>query len=486
MSESIVKAERYIAENRVHVNPMYRPAYHCAPPVGWINDPNGFSYWRGQYHLFCQYYPYKPVWGPMHWGHWVSRDLVHWEWIGVALAPDSPFDDKGCFSGTAVADGDRLLLMYTGVHADADGRVIQEQCIASSTDGIHFEKWSCNPVIGARDLPADGSPVDFRDPRLIKTATGWRAIVANRGARNGRQLSFSSADLVNWKCDGVFLEDIGDMPECPDYFELGGKRVLLSCVINMPQDGLRFPSAQPAVWVLGEERDGRMIVEALEAADNGAEFYAPQTVRTPDGRRVMLGWMHMWQHESPTQYLGHGWCGMYTVPRELTVQSGRVYQQPLRELRELRGGRFGAASVQVHGETAIPGLEGRHYELDMTLEPDNGGKAQIRLMQTGDEYFEISYDPATRILTCDRSRGGYTMGADGGAEDKPYSQAVVPGGARELRLQVFVDACSVEVFVDGGAVVVSMLNYPKGPAYGIGFAGDFTINELSKWELAGV
>ena len=91
------------------------------------------------------------------------------------------------------------------------GRVIQEQCIASSTDGIHFEKWSCNPVIGARDLPADGSPVDFRDPRLIKTATGWRAIVANRGARNGRQLSFSSADLVNWKCDGVFLEDIGDI-----------------------------------------------------------------------------------------------------------------------------------------------------------------------------------------------------------------------------------------------------------------------------------
>lgn len=483
MSYTIARANEFIAENRGRIDGTYRPDYHCAPPVGWINDPNGFSYWRGQYHLFCQYYPYKPVWGPMHWGHWVSGDLTHWDWVGVALAPDSPFDDGGCFSGTAVADGDRLILMYTGVHADADGRVIQEQCIAVSTDGVHFEKWACNPVIGARELPADGTPVDFRDPKLIKTRDGWRAIVANRGASGGRQLSFSSADLVKWKCDGVFLEGIGDMPECPDYFELDGRRVLLSCAINMPQDGLKFPSAQPAIWLLGEERGGRLEVEALEAADNGSEFYAPQTVLTPDGRRVMLGWMHMWQHESPTQYLGHGWCGMYTVPRELSVRCGRVCQRPVDELKALRGAHFSAQRVQVRGETELPGLEGRRYELALTLRAQPGRTARVRLMQTGGEFFEISYDPDARVLTCDRARGGYTMGADGGAEEKPYSSALVPGDTGELELRVFVDACSVEVFACGGALAISMLNYPKGAARGISFAGEFEIERLDKWEL---
>ena len=102
MSEKCLQADAYVAKMAPSVNPQYRPHFHAAPPVGWINDPNGFCVYQGRYHLFAQYYPYDSVWGPMHWGHWVSDDLVSWEWVSVALAPDSPWDDCGCFSGTAL------------------------------------------------------------------------------------------------------------------------------------------------------------------------------------------------------------------------------------------------------------------------------------------------------------------------------------------------------------------------------------------------
>lgn len=483
MTYTVENADRFIRENAASVNAEFMPAYHCAPPIGWINDPNGFCYWKGQYHLFCQFYPYKPVWGPMHWGHWVSPDLMRWDWVGTALAPDSPFDNEGCFSGTAVADGDRLVLMYTGVHKDASGTTIQEQCLAFSSDGIHFEKCARNPVISAACLPEGSSAVDFRDPKLMRTEQGWRAIVANRGPENGRQLSFSSADLMTWRCDGVFLEGIGSMPECPDYFELSGHKAMITCAIDLPKEGLRFPSTQPVVYLLGQEQCGRFLPEAMEAADNGAEFYAPQTVLTPDGRRVMLGWLHMWGHDAPTQYLGHNWCGMYSLPRELSVQGERMYQKPLSELESLRGEEFGVRGVAIDGETYIEGLEGRRYELELELTPQSGNELEIRLMRTGNEYFAVRYDPDTRVISCDRTRGGYAVGE---SDDQPASQAIVPGSMRALRLTIFVDTCSVEVFVNGGAIALSTLNFPKHDARGISFAGRFTIDELRKWELDAV
>lgn len=483
MPESIQKADEFVRLHAREVNHEFLPKYHVTPPVGWINDPNGFCHWRGQYHMFCQFYPYRPVWGPMHWGHWVSRDLVRWDWVGVALAPDSPFDDQGCFSGTALPDGDRLILMYTGVHKNADGVSVQEQCIAETTDGVHFTKWACNPVIGAKDLPEGSSPRDFRDPKIMRTDAGYRAIVANKGETNGRQLSFSSSDLKHWTCDGVFLEGIGDMPECPDYFELDGKNVMITCAIGMQLDGLRFPGTQPAVYITGRESGGRLVPEVLEAVDHGREFYAPETVLTPDGRRVIVGWLNMWGCETPTQKLGHGWCGMYTIPRELSVRGGHLYQKPLEELKSLRGEEFGVRGVQVDGEAEIDGLNGRHYELTLDITPTEGN-VEIRLMRTGGEYFAVRYNPATRIIECDRTRGGHKLGDENTGDTGAIMRAEVPGARRDLHLDIFVDTCSVEVFVNGGAATLSMLNYPKGGAQGISFAGRFAIDELNKWELA--
>ena len=209
-----------------------RPAFHLSPRVGWMNDPNGFSYYNGEYHLFYQYYPYKPVWGLMHWGHAVSKDLLHWEYLPAAIAPDTMQDKDGCFSGSAAAlpDG-RQLLMYTGVAKEMqpDGNIkeVQTQCLAVG-DGKDYEKYKKNPVLTHKDLPEDGDKYNFRDPKLWQEEDGsYRCVVGNCTVDgDGRILLFQSKDGFSWEFCLVIAENkgrFGQMWECPDFFSLDKK-----------------------------------------------------------------------------------------------------------------------------------------------------------------------------------------------------------------------------------------------------------------------
>lgn len=486
MKDRLRQAEAFVAEHAPLVNPAYRPRFHMAAPCGWLNDPNGFSFYRGQYHLFYQYAPYASHPGRMYWGHCVSDDLVCWRYVGIAIAPDTEADSDQCWSGNAIEDGEgRLVAMYTALRPDGKGRRFQEQCIAVSRDGIHFEKPACNPVISGKDLPPDGSVYDFRDPKLVRAADGWWAVVANRGEHGGRQLLYRSDDLTHWTYRGVFLEGIGQMPECPDLFTLGGRDVMITSVMGLPKDGLRFQShVSDVVYLIGRIEGERFVPACMEAVDLGPDFYAPQSIDTPDGRHVMIGWMQMWREESPTDYLGHGWNGAMTIPRELSIQNGRLYQLPVRELNAYRHNHRAWQDVDIRGETALDGLSGRRYELSAALTLPRGGKAELRLLKTGDEYFRIHYDAATHILTTDRSRCGYSMSRDNLWEEKPGGRAVVPDGGETLRLTVLVDSDSVEVFVNDGVLAMTTLAFPKGPAEGIAFAGAGHIDRLDIWDLA--
>ena len=156
-SQTLREAREYEEMAQAQIKREERPSFHLSPRAGWMNDPNGFSWYQGMYHMFYQYHPYSSYWGPMHWGHAVSRDLLHWEYLPAALAPDMPYDKDGCFSGSAVAlpDGTQMLL-YTGVlhepEPDGSFREIQTQCIALG-DGVDYEKLPENPVLTEKDLP---------------------------------------------------------------------------------------------------------------------------------------------------------------------------------------------------------------------------------------------------------------------------------------------------------------------------------------------
>ena len=187
---TLQKARAYEAEHSAAISPAERPAYHMTPYVGWLNDPNGFSYYKGKYHQFYQYNPYDVRWAPMHWGHAVSTDLLHWEYLPCALAPDSPADNgPGCFSGSATKmDDGKQLLMYTSVVAEkqpnGEMRDIQTQSIAIG-DGLNYEKPACNPVLTQKDLPEGFSKFDFRDPKIWREADGTYSIVTVCLAEDG-------------------------------------------------------------------------------------------------------------------------------------------------------------------------------------------------------------------------------------------------------------------------------------------------------------
>lgn len=196
---TILKANNYIESNKNIVNLQYYPTAHLAAPIGWINDPNGVCFFNNLYHVFYQYYPYDSVWGPMHWGHSVSSDLINWEFIHVSLAPDQSYDKDGCFSGSSIVNDDKLYLMYTGhIIKEKTNEIIQVQNIAMSEDAENFEKSDLNPIIDSGVLPSNIKKSDFRDPKLFKNDGCFYVIVGAKTLDDkGVVLLFESNDLFN-------------------------------------------------------------------------------------------------------------------------------------------------------------------------------------------------------------------------------------------------------------------------------------------------
>ena len=198
MNKTVERANAFLKEHSGKTKGRYRPRYHACVPVGWANDPNGLIFFGGKAHLFCQYNPYHPYWESMHWGHFVSTDLIRWEFLPVALAPDQNYDcGGGCFSGTALEHEGKLFLMYTGV-----AKNVQQQCLAVSEDGVTFEKAASNPVIPALLLPEGCSGRDFRDPKVFKREGIFYCITGVRDGKTGDLLLFRSLDLLEWSFVG--------------------------------------------------------------------------------------------------------------------------------------------------------------------------------------------------------------------------------------------------------------------------------------------
>lgn len=346
INEALKKACEYERKKEQEISSQERPVFHLSPRVGWMNDPNGFSYYDGKYHLFYQYHPYDTVWGPMHWGHAVSNDLLHWEYLPVAIAPDEKYDKDGCFSGSALAlDDGRHLLMYTGVRREEqpDGMVrdIQAQCIAVG-DGLEYKKYEKNPVLGENDLPEGSSKFDFRDPKMWRGTDGrFYCVVGSRHVKNqGQILLFSSDDGFDWKYDTTLASNdnrYGRMWECPDFFKLGDKWLLITSPQDLVPQGLEFDNGNVTLCIAGEynAQNEKFTEQNVQTLDYGIDFYAPQTILAPDGRRIMIGWMQNWDtcQMCPEDAK---WFGQMSLPRELFWKDGRVCQKPVREVDAMR------------------------------------------------------------------------------------------------------------------------------------------------------
>ena len=493
-SQTLREARKYEESSEKMIKKEERPDFHLSSRVGWMNDPNGFSYYKGKYHMFYQYYPYVSIWGPMHWGHAVSEDLLHWEYLPAALAPDEIYDRDGCFSGSAVElpDG-RQLLMYTGVlrQREANGGFsdIQTQCLAVG-DGVDYEKYEMNPVLDEKDLPEGASRKDFRDPKMWRKKDGsYCCVVGNRPADgSGQILLYTSPDGFKWSFKKVLAANcnrIGKMWECPDFFELDGQWILLTSPQDMLPAGFEYHNGNGTLCLMGEfdEETDTFTERHNQSIDYGIDFYAPQTVVTPDGRRVMIGWMQNWD-TCNSSTAERSWFGQMSLPRELSVKNGRLYQKPIRELEALRSNKVEYQDVTVSGNISLDGVKGRRVDMELEIRPGDAEnvyrKFAVRFAQNDQFYTTLSFHPGDSVMKIDRKFSGSRRALI------HQRRALVNSENGKLKLRIILDRFSVEAFVNDGEQVITATLYTDQAADGISFLADGCVNmNVVKYDLSG-
>lgn len=456
---NLALANSYDASNK---ETLWRPVYHFAPQWGWMNDPNGMVYKDGEYHLFYQYNPYGSRWGNMNWGHAISRDLVSWEHMPVAISPDGL---GTIFSGSAVVDKDNTAGFGAGAivafYTQASAR--QMQSIAYSTDnGRTFKKYAGNPVL-------TGDVADFRDPKVSwhEGTHKWILTLAV-----GQEIRFySSPNLKDWTYESNFGEGQGNhggVWECPDLFELpvaGTSQKKWVLIVNINPGG---PFGGSATQYFVGSFDGHKFVnespKATKWMDFGKDHYATVTwSNAPQNRVIALAWMSNWQYanEVPTmQYRSSN-----SVPRDLRlfVKDGETYLQsaPSPELLALRKDKVMSKTFSVGKAYTIDQLMSDNkgtYEITMTIRQKKQGNLSMRLMNEQGEEIEYSLDMAKRELTCIRDKSGVT-----GFSKDFITPTVTQVDGGDLQLRFLVDRSSVEAFVNDGRFVMTNLVFPHTP-----------------------
>lgn len=483
-SNKLEQALQFIKNNEESIKKEHKPRYHVIGDIGWINDPNGFSYYNGEYHLFYQYHPYDVKWGPMHWGHTTTKDFIKWIQKPVALAPDENYDKDGCFSGSAIQVGDKHVLMYTG-HLNPDkedsSAIRQTQCIAIG-DGERYVKLKENPVIKTELLTTDSNLSDFRDPKIWQKDNYFYTVVGNRHKDgSGQILLYKSENLVDWDFVGVMCRsenEIGRMWECPDLFELDGKDVLLMSPQEMKPETHRFHNGNNTTYMFGElnYETGEYKYNSYEEIDSGLDFYAPQTLLTPDNRRIMIAWMQSWDRNVPSDKLG--FVGMMTIPRELTIKGNKLIQKPVREIENYRKNKIQYKNLQINGEVKLPDINGKIMDLTIEIPKADYTTFEMKLFKSEEHEVVLSYDAQEGILTFDRSNSG------SGINGLNKRTLKLENNNTEIKFRLLIDLYSVEVFVNDGEYAMTSTVYAPENSQEISFSFDKPVCiNVEKWNV---
>ncbi|MGL6201642.1 MAG: glycoside hydrolase family 32 protein [Lachnospiraceae bacterium] len=482
---TLERARKYEAEEVLKTPNEKRPLFHFSSPVGWINDPNGFSMFQGECHLFFQYYPYDNNWNIIHWGHAKTKDFVQWENLPAALAPDQLYDSFGVFSGSALEEDGNHILLYTGVSEkelpDGTKEVRQNQCLAIG-DGIDYEKSTENPVITSDMLPEGSSLVDFRDPKLWKDKNTYYAVIGSRNEDGSGQIAlFSSEDLRKWyfctileKCENKY----GKMWECADFFQIKEKNVLMVSPQDMAAEGLEFHNGNGTMFLIGSYDRERRVFERVNvhAVDYGLDFYAPQTMEAYDGRRIMVAWMKSWDADICIE--GCGWSGMMTFPRDLSLKNGRVIQNPVKEIEKYYTNPLFCKNINMSKEKQLNGFKGRSLDLEIETKEGSQGKLELCLAQNEKYYTSIMYDFEKEVLTFDRTYSGLRR------DFNCTRSMAVKNQKGEMKLRILLDRYSVEIFTnDGESAMTSVITTPAEAEGITWFVQGDVVADIKKYDI---
>lgn len=319
--------------------------YHFRPKTGWINDPNGLVFFQGYYHAFYQHAPHQryPFVEPMYWGHARTKDFLSWEELPLALCPTEPYDKDGCWSGTALSKDGVLYLFYASIcRKEGEDTPTQSVSLATSRDGIHFEKYEGNPVISG--FPSDGCP-DFRDPAVAKIGDKYVLVMASGHveSKKARLLLYESPDLLSWEYQGILAEwDDARYAECPSIMPFGEKVLLSASVCHFDRN---YFSA-----MLGTLEGGHFTPEISASIDRGPDQYAGQIFRDDQGRCIHITWIPGWAYHR----FAENDVGCLSLPREILVRDGKLCAYPVKEVQHLLRDSDPAVTLTAEGCVIAP------------------------------------------------------------------------------------------------------------------------------------
>lgn len=437
------------AEKTAAMEGGFRQKFHLMPPTGWLNDPNGLCQSDGVFHAFFQYSPFDPEGGAKLWGHYTSRNMIDWEYKGVPLYPDQPFDCSGVYSGCAYLEDGQMYLYYTGnvkledrddydyVNTGREANTV----LVTSPDGKQFSRKRL--LMRNSDYPSDLT-LHVRDPKVWKEDGVYYML---QGARSkddvGQGILFRSDDKISWSFAGRVetKEKFGYMWECPDYFETDGVKVFSASVQGLDGEEWKDRNVyQSGYFLVDGDILGEYSLSDYRLWDYGFDYYAPQSFEAEDGRRILIGWMGMPDCDEYTNLtIREGWQHCFTFPREVFVRDGIVCQRPVRELDERKRPAAAAeGTLERDGDQA--------YEADITGIRNNSFRAVVGeelVLEYRDGRFEMRFEDQAK----DAVSGGRSL---------RYRRM------EELRsVKILADVSSVEVFINGGEYVFSTRYYPK-------------------------
>lgn len=447
---------------------IWRGQYHVQTVTGLMNDPNGFSKYNGQWHLFYQWFPFGAVHGMKHWYHVVSDDLVHWQNEGLAIKPTTPYENDGCFSGSAYVKDNVLYLVYTGNTKNEEGNMVEYQMLAAMDKEGRIGK-DARPII----FPQAGYTGHQRDPHIFYEKGKYHILLgAQNEKREGKLLLFSSRHIRDgWKLMGEMTVEgypsFGYMCECPDIQKVGRNWVLIFSPQGLHKKGDLTTNSYQSVYFIGDLdlENLRFVPKSeMKLLDYGFDFYAPQCAFQKDYRdkAVLEGWFGCSDCCYPPSD-EEGWSGMQTLARLLSIENGKLKQRPVRALKDLRTETVFEAE---NGTIVTNRLFGRMpMACVIDVENPSGGDIRLNLFaQNRNRGFEISYTAETKTVACDRSEMVHVVNPEYGSRreavlDEPLS-----------KMEIFVDHSTVEVFINDEVVMSSRI-FPTADEHFIRMSG---------------
>ncbi|GAA6237718.1 sucrose-6-phosphate hydrolase [Apilactobacillus micheneri] len=442
----------------------WRLGYHIQTETGLLNDPNGFSYFNNQWHLFFQAFPYGGVHGLKSWPHMVSDDLVNWKNTNKPMVPDRYYDRHGCYSGSAINVDDKLFLMYTGnVFEDDD-----EYRRHPYQDGAWMDK--DNNIEKLSEPLIDNAPAlitgHFRDPQILKHGDYYYAILGAQNIDNeGEILTYRSKHVdKGWKFYKVMdlgHDNLGYMAECPNLGFVDGKVVLIFCPQGADDTKFSYDNVHPNAYITADDFDWENMKlinpSAMHQVDEGFDFYATQLFNAPDGRLLESAWIGL----PDTEYLSddEGWEGALTMVRELHIKDGRLIQTPVKENDSLIGEKDNVENgMQLDKQSLI------NFDVE-------DGKDNEMLINSDDSYLKLSFDRDSHKLNLTRKNIG----------EDAESRNVLLGSSRLQDCAIYFDNTVFEIYINDGQRTMTGTFFHDGKNLKLKFNNldNVSVNKLS-------